>query len=382
VVTDVESMTSGGMAKCLTPGPRIDDLSGEMAGMETNINLRDPAINPDHIYETLAELREQEPVTWSTVDKSWLVCPHKLVREAFSMPATFSSEGISQFGTERIPSLECDPPEHARFRALMAPHLALPRIKRLEPEIRAQVSVLLGELPRDEAVDLIPTVAAVLPMLMILKLTGLTDRDEAAELERRLRSASDYVDPANAEKSFRDLLGALGELIDSRRRRPRDDVASQLAAAEFDGRPLDRSDVVGLITAFLFAGHHTTIAAIGLVLYRLVIDPELFESLPRDSSSAGAVAEETLRLDPPVQMFPRNVAQDWRTETGDRIPSGARANLVIAAANRDPRELPEPDRFDLGAHEEPRAYRSGSLCQQASFADEVGPEVENQRRRA
>ena len=55
-------------------------------------------------------------------------------------------------------------------------------------------------------------------------------------------------------------------MVHSRKQRPRDDYLSQLASVEVEGRQLDDADYVGLLAAFLGAGHHSTTSAMASLI--------------------------------------------------------------------------------------------------------------------
>ena len=58
------------------------------------------------------------------------------------------------------------------------------------------------------------------------------------------------------------------------------------------------------------------------------------------------VLEETLRWDSPVQLVMRMTTRE--TELGgETLPKGSMVMPVLAAANRDPAQFPDPDRFDI-----------------------------------
>jgi len=59
----------------------------------------------------------------------------------------------------------------------------------------------------------------------------------------------------------------------------------------------------------------------------------------------GAI-EEMLRWDCPVQATGRNVAQDCEF-AGVRLTEGTVVVVLNGAANRDPAQFPDPDRFDI-----------------------------------
>jgi len=70
--------------------------------------------------------------------------------------------------------------------------------------------------------------------------------------------------------------------VHARRERPRDDYLSQLAAVEVEGRPLDDEDYVGLLAAFLGAGHHSTTSAMASLINEVFARPEIRDALVRD----------------------------------------------------------------------------------------------------
>jgi cytochrome P450 len=56
--------------------------------------------------------------------------------------------------------------------------------------------------------------------------------------------------------------------------------------------------------------------------------------------------DEILRFDAPTQGLSRVVTHDVELH-GTTIPAGARVHLLFAAANRDERQFPDPDTFDV-----------------------------------
>ena len=51
-------------------------------------------------------------------------------------------------------------------------------------------------------------------------------------------------------------------------------------------------------------------------------------------------------MEAPIQGFSRHVARDYDLD-GVPLPEGSRAIVFYGAANRDPRQFPDPDRFDI-----------------------------------
>jgi cytochrome P450 len=76
----------------------------------------------------------------------------------------------------------------------------------------------------------------------------------------------------------------------------------------------------------------------------LIANPAEWALLRDDPSLVPAAVNEALRFEAPIQGFFRTALEPYRV--GDvEIPAGGRVLLLFAAANRDPRRYPDPDRF-------------------------------------
>jgi cytochrome P450 len=136
-------------------------------------------------------------------------------------------------------------------------------------------------------------------------------------------------------------------LIEQRRRQPQDDLLSDLVQAqEEDGSSLSLNELVGLIMAFLIAGHLTTSDMIGNALILLLKQPELWQALCRAPKLAPMMIEETLRRDSSVPGLMRTATEDVVFK-GVSIAKGSRLFLAFGPANHDEAVFPDPTRFDL-----------------------------------
>lgn len=73
--------------------------------------------------------------------------------------------------------------------------------------------------------------------------------------------------------------------------------------------------------------------------------PQHWTALSADPSLAGAITEETLRYDPPVQLVGRVAGADM-TIGGVDVAQGDTMMLLLAAAHRDPAVTERPNVFD------------------------------------
>jgi len=148
-----------------------------------------------------------------------------------------------------------------------------------------------------------------------------------------------------------ELSATFNDLIDARRKQPQDDLISALLAVELegeDGNPthLSRQEVLGFCMLLGNAGHETTARLICNSAVTLARHPDQRSELADDPSLLSDAVEEFLRYDPPSQVQGR-----WSTRPvelhGATIPEDVRVLLLTGAAQRDPREYDEPDRFDI-----------------------------------
>jgi len=126
-----------------------------------------------------------------------------------------------------------------------------------------------------------------------------------------------------------------------------DDLLTALFNAEEEqGSRLSREELVANAMLLLFAGHETTTNLIGNGLLALLRHPDQLQLLRDEPARLPDAIEEMMRYDSPVLVVWRLAAED--IELGGKvIRKGQMVNFMLGAANRDPAQFPEPDRFDI-----------------------------------
>jgi cytochrome P450 len=119
-----------------------------------------------------------------------------------------------------------------------------------------------------------------------------------------------------------------------------------LSAGSADEGAVTEDEAALLVRSLLTAGVDTTVIGLGCALDCLARDPGQWRLLREDPSLAGGAFEETLRYASPVQTFFRTTTREVEAG-GVRIGEGEKVLLFLAAANRDPRQWPDPERFDI-----------------------------------
>ena len=260
-----------------------------------------------------------------------------------------------------------DPPDHTRLRRLVSKAFVPKVVKALEPDIVTMVDGLLREAAGGATFDAIGGLAYPLPVAVICRLLGVPLEDEP-QFSAASALLAQSLDPfisvtGSAGSGFEErmqaarwLRGYLRELIARRRRDPGQDLMSGLIHVEESGDQLTEDEIVATCNLLLVAGHETTVNLIANAILALLRNDGQWAALAADPGRAAAVIEETLRLDPPVQLVGRIAGQDMtiggeRSDGGNgtggvTVPKGDNILLLTAAAHRDPRHVERPDEFD------------------------------------
>jgi len=250
-----------------------------------------------------------------------------------------------------------DPPEHTLHRGLLSRVFTPNRMARLEPQIRAFCAKALDPLAEAGRFDFVRDFSAIVPMRVIGMLLGIPEEDQDAIRQRgddRLRTEEGK--PMQYDQAS--LVEGYDAYIDYRIANPSDDLMSQLVHTEFEdetGRrcKLTREVLKTMIGFLASAGNETTNRLIGWTAKLLGDYPDQCRDIFENRALIPQAIEEVLRYEPPAAHIGRYVAKDFEIH-GTKIPEGSVVIFLTGAANRDPREFTEPDRFDI--HRERRPH--------------------------
>lgn len=278
-----------------------------------------------------------------------------------------------------------DPPDHTRLRKL-ASYAFLPRaIEAWRPRVRGVVDGLLTEVGPGDEFDLMDKLARPLPVIVIAELLGvpLEDQERFASwslpLARMIDPDSNIAeaDLGAAMMAAMEFVGYFNELIEERRKAPRDDVLSTLIAAEEEGDRLSHEELLINLILLLIAGHETTSNLIGNGALALCENPAVRDQFAADPDELARTAvDEFLRYDAPVQFTVRTAMQDTEFD-GVTLAKGHQALLMLAGANRDPEAFERPEEVVLDrASNNHLAFSNGiHFCLGATLARMEGQEA-------
>jgi cytochrome P450 len=269
-------------------------------------------------------------------------------RAVLTDPDTFSSTIYDQvMGPVMGRTLrELDGAAHRASRALVSPSFRAKLLERWRTEL---VEVVVHELidrfaPRGRA-ELVREFTFAFPVQVIARLMGLPREDYVRFQRLSIELLNVVYDWDRGLAASVALKEYFGQILAARRRDPQDDLISTLAESEIDGARLTHEEIFAFLLLILPAGVETTFRGSGNLLVALLTEPELLDRVRAKRSMVRDAIEEALRWEPPITSVVRVAARDCELG-GLAIPSGTSVNINVAAANRDPKRYPDPDRFD------------------------------------
>lgn len=337
----------------------MTDLAAGTAG-GTNPFAPEHRADPYSVYR---HLRDHDPVHWDEEQEAYLCtrysdCVDLLRSPGVSVDATKSTHAEERRATvqganlafEARPMLFMDPPDHTRLRGLVNKAFTPRRVEGLRPDIEKLVDGLLDGLTERGEIDVIADIAFPLPVIVIAQLMGIPLED-GDQLKVWSKSLARTIDPVVSEEvaqqamfSGLSFINYLNELIDQRRKDPGPDLLSALITAQDERGGLSHQELVVNCILLFIAGHETTQNLIGNGMLALMRNPDQRRRLTEDPDLIKGAVEEMLRYDGPVQLTARHLLEDTEV-SGRRIAGGETAILLLAAANRDPDQWADPDRF-------------------------------------
>jgi cytochrome P450 len=174
----------------------------------------------------------------------------------------------------------------------------------------------------------------------------LTRQLSDAEVFKPEEEQRDNPEMQRFTRLFEEMSDYFEARLEERRRQPRDDMMSELLAAEVDGERLSKEDTISFCILLLLAGHITTTNLLGQAIRCFDEHPDALEQLRKQPELMPGAIEEVLRYASPVWRLSRTPTTDVTIE-GVTIPADAMVFGWLASANRDERQFPDPERFDI-----------------------------------
>ncbi|WP_306307718.1 cytochrome P450, partial [Nocardia araoensis] len=278
--------------------------------------------------------------------------------EAAMMHPTVSPEDAP----EELPTsfLWMEPPDHTRLRNLVTKGFTPRMVTRLRPRILELTQQLVDNALEAGEFDLVETIAYPLPLIVACELIGVPPEayDQVHQWSQDLARGfdHDYTLPEEALKArsaaSRGFMSYFRQLLNERRRDPKDDLLSALSQVEDRGDVLTEQELLATCITTFVAGHETTANLIGTGMLQLMRNPEAIDTLRRRPELVATAPDELLRLEPSVQITTRAATRPI-TLAGHDFEPGEGVVVLINSANRDDAAYTDADRIDVARYADP-----------------------------
>lgn len=299
----------------------------------------DPGLKHD-VFARLEQLRDSSPkVAYSPYNGGhWLCFDREMMQRIFADGETFSCEHIGggDDGPGMIP-LSLNPPHHAPWRHLLLKHFGPKEVRNLESFVRSWAERLIAKVEGQSSVDFLKAVAEPMPVSVFMEIMGLP----LSRFDEFRGLAVTTLTPPESEADIqaqRETLGkittVLHELIEDRKREPKDDLVSKLLADTFEGRKITDAEMMSICYLQFLAGLDTVTNAMTYGMRHLARNPEFQAEIRADRSKIPDMIEKMLRLYTFVNTH-RLVKKDIELD-GVQIKKGEMLWSVLWSGSNDP----------------------------------------------
>lgn len=297
--------------------------------------------------------REAPPIFYSSDSNldhgEWHIMREDYVREFLQSPDIFTTEmglggGPNPWPRKIIP-LELDPPEHGKYRALLAPVFSPKAIDSLEQQVREIIADLIDNVKDKGSCEFLNDFARPLPSTIILNLMGLP-LDRRAEFVGWVGGMFHNDTVEARQEAGRQAFGYLQNEIQARYKSPQNDLITELCQAEVDGKPLPIETVEDMVMFVFQAGLDTVTAGLGHIFWYLARNPGKRRELIENPGLIPNAVEEILRAFAWIGVL-RRVRVDEVTFHGAPMRHGDVVHTIPYAADHDPRGRDDPDTIDF-----------------------------------
>jgi cytochrome P450 len=300
-------------------------------------------IDADTKWKIFEYGREQCPIARTDANGSfWLITRYDDVRHVLEDWQTYSSLGAPIYPTSmRLCPFDYDPPIQVAARKLLNPLFSRSALAPCMPRMRELAAELINgwiDKGRTELVDEFadPYVSRILIELVFNDMSE-DDLNFARDIAHRGGHDGDH------DQVYADLFTIAEKYLENARRTgvTRDGVVKSLLTGEFDGRPVNEEEQIGVLAILILGGLDTTRGAITSIAYRLAENPGLEDRL-RDPRWVRRDLDEFLRLDSPVAALARVATRNTELN-GVAIKAGDRIQIRYDSANRDDSKFHDAD---------------------------------------
>ncbi len=315
--------------------------------------------DPGRRFDAMAELRRNDPVhRMDGTDGPLYLASRAAVADALPNIDCF---GGAVGAADVHPDLQSlngvSEPRHGRIRRIVNGMIAPHKAGEVRPFLEALCSERLDAIDSmgSDPVEAMGQFIDHVPSSAICWLSGW-DAKDAIQLYRwtvEICEKAMNMKPGNSG-TIADMVPAFGDYVEERvsarvaleASKWPDDGMTRLLTTEIEGERLSPTAVKTQLLFLLGAGSETSRDMMGLLLYHLASDPELYARVRADRALIPKATLEALRLCSPTQFMVRRCTKATEVD-GHPVAKGESIYIGLASANRDEAHWSDPTRFDL-----------------------------------
>ena len=316
-----------------------------------------PAIDADP-FPYYRHLRDEHPCFWSEEAQMWILSRYADIVTAGQDWQTYSSASGNLMtelpGRAGATLGSSDPPKHDRLRGLIQHAFMKRNLLALEEPIRDVARQVFAQLEGVGEFDF-KDVSSQFTVKVLMAALGLPTGEEAFVPEHEVRENAVLMVQSDARTrakgpehiaAYNWMQDYASRVIAARRAEPRNDLISHFALAEIDGDRLDDREVLLTTTTLIMAGVESLGGFMMMFAYNLARFDGARRAVVANPDLLPDAIEESLRLNTSAQRFRRKLMKDV-TIHGQTMKEGDFVCLAYGSGNRDERQYPDPDRYDI-----------------------------------
>jgi len=312
-----------------------------------------PAVDADP-FPAYKALRDAHPCFWSDEARMWILTRYADIVSAGQDWQTYSSaQGnlMTELPNRAGATLgTTDPPRHDRLRGLVQHAFMKRNLESLTEPIRDIAATTANALRGQRQFDFISAFSSKFTVRVLFAALGLPLGDEQTVRDKAvLMVQSDPVTRAKAPQhiaAYQWMQDYAASVIAERRANPKNDLISHFSMAEIDGDRLDEREVLLTTTTLIMAGIESLGGFMSMFALNLADQADARRAVVAEPALLPDAVEESLRFNTSAQRFRRCLQRDT-TLHGQTMRQGDFVCLAYGAGNRDERQFPNPDVYDI-----------------------------------
>lgn len=312
-----------------------------------------PAVDADPFpfYKTL---RDEHPCFWSEEADMWILSRYADIVSAGQDWQTYSSAKGNLMtelpGRAGATLGTTDPPRHDRLRGLIQHAFMKRNLESLSEPIRDIAATTAQALRGKKQFDFITEFSSKFTVRVLFAALGLPLGDEQTVRDKAvLMVQSDPKTRAKAPEhiaAYTWMQDYASSVIAERRTNPKNDLISHFSMAEIDGDRLDEREVLLTTTTLIMAGIESLGGFMSMFALNMADFADARRAVVADPALLPDAVEESLRFNTSAQRFRRCLQKDVALH-GQTMSAGDFVCLAYGSGNRDERQYPNPDAYDI-----------------------------------